>query len=229
MPAATSSAWPSYCSNFSQANCPLPASRNLRFCFVSSTRRRAAPPRLLDPSARSSRRSWRARCRRQPTIATHPREAGPQPPGPQPPGPRLGAAAPAGLRLGAAAPNPFYAHLFQAWDRSRGDLQREIQRWRDRADPLESGRQIGLTPFGTYEVHGAEIEAHMDREPGPTVDSFDGLRYAAEQRGGEELRRFLAQFPELPQRNRSPAQWRELWILLGSYRDLFLDADAGDN
>lgn len=50
------------------------------------------------------------------------------------------------------------------------------------------------------------------------------MRYEQEVHGRARLRAFLAHFPNLPTRFRTDAKNRELWILLGSHTELFLNA-----
>jgi hypothetical protein len=138
------------------------------------------------------------------------------------------------IQLGAGAQNPFYAHLFEAFSfehRVPGalpPLAEQIQRWRGHATPQTAHGSFGLTPFQAHEHFPDAVHAWAERSrETPTAPGYENIRLGNEDQGLTELRGFLAQFPDLPWRQRPLAEERELFILLRTADRLFLDTEAG--
>ena len=130
------------------------------------------------------------------------------------------------IQVGKRVANPLYDHLFQAWYRVADDLPAAIETWSAHAEPLEDDGGFGLTPFATYKKFESDITTHLRSRSTAKAASFSEVRYTQERDGLRELDSFLARFPDLPRREFSAAELRELWILLGSHRHLFLDAEG---
>jgi hypothetical protein len=132
------------------------------------------------------------------------------------------------IEIGDQVANPLYDPIFKAYTFAQEGpyattLSAEIERWRTIADPLEDAGQFGLTPFGTYLCFPNEMKDFMKKRR-ETVSDFSQVRYQGEDAGLDSVRSFLKQFP-LPKKEWSDAVLRELWILLLSYRSLFLNAN----
>ena len=134
------------------------------------------------------------------------------------------------MQVGSSVPNPLYHHIFSAYYRAGDSLRAEIDRWAPHAEPLEDAAAgqggFGLTPLGTYRRFGEEIRQHLRAGPGSAVDSYAEVRYAGEESGIDALKLFLRNLDALPRAGLSTAEARELWVLLGSHDQLFLDTEA---
>jgi hypothetical protein len=134
------------------------------------------------------------------------------------------------LHVGRRAPNPLYAHLFAAYERARRhpelgmpDLESQIGRWLPWADPLEE-RPIafGLTPYGTWQRFRVNILEHMERADLATAADYDAVRLRGDGEALARVRRLLREAGELPAKNHSDAELRELFVLLCAHDSLFL-------
>lgn len=129
------------------------------------------------------------------------------------------------LEIGEQAANPFYAHLLRPFRYGRrhpelGTLAMELSAWEPFSDPLEDPGAWGLTPMGTWKVQGPAIERWLEEE-NAAADSLSQIHYPEEDLGA--LRHFLSPF-DLPKRL-SPLEERELWLLLGSWKSLFVKGE----
>ncbi len=132
--------------------------------------------------------------------------------------------------LGRCAPNPFYRQLFAAFTLAQDhpelglpDLEGQTARWGPWADPLEGdGCAFGLTPYGTFQRFRTTILEHLERPGSATAPDLAAVRLRRESVALGEVRSLLARHPDLPQRSFAPAELRELWLLLCSWRDLFV-------
>ncbi len=130
------------------------------------------------------------------------------------------------LELGEQAANPFYSHLLAPLRYGQrhpelGTLTMEVAAWEPLAEPLEEEGAWGLTPIGTGRVHGAAMDRWREAE-NPKVTRLDQLRYVEEDLPA--LRRFLSPF-DIPKKL-SLLEERELWLLIGSWKSLFLTASS---
>ncbi|MCB9870546.1 MAG: class I SAM-dependent methyltransferase [Planctomycetes bacterium] len=128
------------------------------------------------------------------------------------------------LQVGDRVANPLFQHLFAAWY-AAPDIDVEIARWRDHADPLERDPMaFGLTPFATFLRQEPAVREHLRNRPAGRAGSFAELRYAGETVGIAAVRALIERVAGLPYRDLDAAEWRELWVLLGTHRQLLLDA-----
>ncbi len=134
------------------------------------------------------------------------------------------------IEIGSNVPNPFYHAIFKAYTFSRDDrsdgvgLADEITRWQPLADPLEEEGAFGLTPFGTYTRFSKEILDYVARgHEKETVSRFDQVRFKGDEAGRKDVLSFLKSY-SLPRNDWNEAELRELWILLFSYPQLFLES-----
>lgn len=130
------------------------------------------------------------------------------------------------LRRGERAPNPFYAHLFAAFELSTRcdlpDLQKQAATWANHAAPLEKAPvSFGLTPLATYHRHRAEVDAHLAAPPEPSAAGWDDVTLDDDAAKLADSRAWLVAH-RVPNQGLSNAELRELWSLLFSYPSLFL-------
>lgn len=131
-----------------------------------------------------------------------------------------------GLEIGGI--NPFYQHLFDAWEtgpvqseNTLGDLAAQSQIWTGEADPLESAeRPFGLTPFGTYS-RAPELVHRACAPDRPRRFAADWSEWSLAPDRRTELERLLSSVTGLPRRPDS-ASSAELWTLLCSHEQLTL-------
>jgi hypothetical protein len=137
------------------------------------------------------------------------------------------------LRVGRRAPNPLYAHLFAAFERDRlqpelglPDLETQMGRWLPWADPLEQ-RPItfGLTPYATNQRFRINIQEHLARAPLATAQGWGAVRLRHDATALAAVQRLLRNAPELPTATLDDASLRELFVLLCSHDQLFLNLD----
>ena len=135
-------------------------------------------------------------------------------------------------RIGSKVPNPFYGQHFDAWYTHRQlkasgdwpDLKQEHQRWASHASALETETvPWGLTPHHTYSQFADEIDAWLTAKPlSAPVVSWDDLVLPQEQEKRDQVRHWASQFSGL-RISGDRGVWRELWVLLFSYEQLFLN------
>jgi hypothetical protein len=103
------------------------------------------------------------------------------------------------------------------------DLESQIGRWLPWADPLEE-RPIafGLTPYGTWQRFRVNILEHMERADLATAADYDAVRLRGDGEALARVRRLLREAGELPAKNHSDAELRELFVLLCAHDSLFL-------
>lgn len=139
-------------------------------------------------------------------------------------------AAAAALRTGPRAPNPLYAHLFAAFELAQRhpelglpDLDGQIGKWLPWADPLEERPiRFGLTPYGSYQRFPINIQNHLARTDLGTAAGYADVRLRGDGQALQRVRELLAAASEVPQRTRSDAELRELFVLLFAHDSLFL-------
>jgi hypothetical protein len=132
-----------------------------------------------------------------------------------------------GIVRDARAPNPFYSHLFAAFRLQRDfpelelpDLDTQCARWGPWADPLEQGTMpFGLTPYGTLQRFRCSVQEHLERPPLEPAD-LASVRLRSEVSAFAQVRDLLA--AHHLGGTRPEAELRELWLLLCSFRDLFV-------
>lgn len=126
------------------------------------------------------------------------------------------------------SPNPLYSHLFDAYAWTAAGrlpgLSEQIRRWAPSARPLEDDlHPFGLTPYGTYLWDPEKVEAGLKTYRTETRRDFSEVSLENERTELESLHQELKKYP-FPTREWTLAQQRELWVLLKSYRQLFLRA-----
>jgi len=134
------------------------------------------------------------------------------------------------LRIGRRAPNPFYAHLFAAFELAQRhpelalrDLEGQMGRWAPWADPLEeSPIAFGLTPYGTCQRFRTSVHDHLARNELPAANGYSDVKLRGDGQALARVRTFLRDHPELPAGPRDDAPLRELFVLLFAYESLFL-------
>lgn len=133
-------------------------------------------------------------------------------------------------RVGSSAPNPMYDYLVDAYvfDRQLKEQQalaipslaQQIKHWEPLAQPLEDEWiKYGLTPYGTYRHDPKLAERIAGNFLKLPIERFDDVRLEAENTKFAEARKFLKRWG-LPNSQPSEAQWRQIWILLFSYKQL---------
>lgn len=135
----------------------------------------------------------------------------------------------AALRVGRLAPNPFYSHLFAAYELDRTcqalglpDLETQLGRWLPFADPLEHRRvPFGLTPYGTMQRHRQSVLDHLGRAPLPAAEGWHAVRLRGDRDKLAEARAFLRD-AAAPAAELDDAALRELWLLRFGYGELFV-------
>jgi SAM-dependent methyltransferase len=133
------------------------------------------------------------------------------------------------IELGQQSVNPFYEALFKAYTFQRdcvpdglGTLSEQINRWQDITNPLEDDGTFGLTPLGTYLPFSKEILRYLEDKDKESVTHFEQAHFKKES--FPDVKNFLKKFPDLPKEPQTEGAMRELWILLFSYPNLFLDS-----
>ena len=137
------------------------------------------------------------------------------------------------LRVGRLAPNPFYAHLFAAYELAQvqpelglPDLELQLGHWTPWADPLEERPvAFGLTPYGTHQRFRVNIAEHLQRAPLPIANGYAELRLRGDAAALQAVRRRLLACSEVPAVARDDASLRELSVLLDSYDRLFVTTE----
>jgi hypothetical protein len=136
-------------------------------------------------------------------------------------------------RVGKNVPNPLYAHLFDAfvfeqqWKTAfqspLPSLEEQVRRWMPYAEPLEDKlHPFGLTPYGTYRTNPELIKNASERFLElPTAD-FASIRLINEKTKLSQVEGFIKKF----KKEKTASELRELWFLLFSYSDLFLDIEV---
>ena len=135
-------------------------------------------------------------------------------------------------RCGSAAARriPLYAHLFAAFELARDhpelglpDLESQVGTWLPWADPLEERPIVyGLTPYGTYTRLRQNVTDHLERDPLPVAPHWGAVRLRNDAAALAAVREFLDAQSELPGQLLSPAELRELWVLLFATDSLFV-------
>ena len=133
------------------------------------------------------------------------------------------------IEIGPKEANPFYEGLFKAYTFQRdcvpfglGTLPEQIERWQKITDPLEEGGTFGLTPLGTYLQFSKEILRYIEEPNRESVNDFEHVHFIEERLA--DVSTFVKRFPALPRHRWSEAELRELWLLLFSYPNLFLES-----
>ncbi|MEK7286464.1 MAG: methyltransferase domain-containing protein [Nitrospirota bacterium] len=133
------------------------------------------------------------------------------------------------IEIGARSANPFYEAIFKAYTFQRdcapeglAVLPDQVAQWLQVTDPMEDQSEFGLTPLGTYVHFSKEILSYLQERNKERVDSFEGVRFEEEKRS--DVSSFLKSFSGLPKVKWTEGQMRELWVLLFSYRHLFLNS-----
>lgn len=137
------------------------------------------------------------------------------------------------LRVGRLAPNPFYAHLFAAYELAQRhpelglpDLELQLGHWTPWADPLEERPvTFGLTPYGTHQRFRVNLAEHLSRTPLPIANDYAALRLRGDAAALQAVQRRLASCSEVPAMARDDATLRELAVLLDSYDRLFVTTE----
>jgi hypothetical protein len=137
------------------------------------------------------------------------------------------------LRSGKQTLNPLYDYLFDAYtfkeefdpilEQPFADLTSQITLWNEEAYPLESETiPFGLTPFGTYKHSARDIESYRSNYLQDREISFADFSLPNEFKAFKDVYSFLKSFgiSQLPED--SEATLRQLWILLFSYKQLFI-------
>lgn len=136
-------------------------------------------------------------------------------------------------RIGDRVPNPLYAHLFDAYVFNRQwnavlqtklpDLGEQVSRWAANSQVLENGEiPFGLTPLATYLHDTARIEEAASSYLDYKCANFEEVRLEQEHARFQQVERFLKANNIRPIALDS-ATLRQLWILLFSSNQLFLD------
>jgi len=141
------------------------------------------------------------------------------------------------IGIGTKSPNPFYDGLFKAYTFQQdcvpfglGSIPEQIKRWKEITDPLEKEGMFGLTPLGTYPYFSKEILRYIEErgtspaENRPSVNNFEQIRFKEERL--DDVKTFLKKFPKIPKHRLQEGEMRELWVLLFSYPNLFLDSSS---
>ncbi len=138
------------------------------------------------------------------------------------------------LREGKQILNPLYDHLFDAYTFKEQTepflqsplpaLESQIALWNNEASPLENDKILfGLTPFGTYAHKSQEINSFRNEYLSAQEISFSKFNLPNEFAAFKEVYSFLKanEISKLP--DNSESTLRQLWILLFSYKKLFID------
>ena len=147
---------------------------------------------------------------------------------PHAPGPGHAELQPPGFACGRLAPNPFYAHLFAAFELARRcpalrlpDLELQCARWAPWADPLETRAiRFGLTPYATLQRFRQGIEDHLQRPPLPRCGDWTAVQLRHDAAALASVQQFLRAH-RAPRRDHDSGEQRELWTLLFSFDQLF--------
>lgn len=139
-------------------------------------------------------------------------------------------------RLGPVSPNPFYGQLFDAWYFHQGlvseqgwpTLEEEVERWTPYASALENvDLPWGLTPHATYAFHREAIQNWLKDDPaGADITSWAQARLSQDEDKRDQVQSWAGQWPGIQVKD-APEIWRELWVLLFSYEQLFLNINQG--
>ena len=137
------------------------------------------------------------------------------------------------LRAGKKILNPLYDYLFDAYtfkeefdsvsERPFADLNSQINLWNEEAYPLENETiPFGLTPFGTYKHSAQEIDSYRSYYLQEPEISFSDFSLPNEFKAFKDVYSFLKSngISKLPAD--SEASLRRLWVLLFSYKQLFI-------
>jgi SAM-dependent methyltransferase len=136
------------------------------------------------------------------------------------------------LRLGRRAPNPFYAHLFAAFELAQRhpelglpDLATQCARWEEHADPLETAETpFGLTPYGTRQHCRIAIDEYLAEPPRATAASWSEVRLRHDEACLQQARSFASEHGATG--TVTDAELRKLWLLLSSHRSMFLHLEG---
>jgi hypothetical protein len=136
------------------------------------------------------------------------------------------------LRLGRRAPNPFFAHLFAAFELAQRhpelglpDLAAQCARWNEHADPLETAAvPFGMTPYGTWQSCRVAIDEHLAAPARATAASWSDVRLRHDEACLAQARAFASEYGATA--TVTDAELRQLWLLLYGNRSLFLQLEG---
>ncbi|MFM8312906.1 MAG: hypothetical protein ACKOA8_01335, partial [Deltaproteobacteria bacterium] len=138
------------------------------------------------------------------------------------------------LRQGKRILNPLYDYLFDTYtfDQSFNylfpnsllDLEAQIQIWENEAFPLETQNiSWGLTPYGTFKVQQENILPIKESYLSAPEISFDDFALPRESKNFNQVHHFLKSFSHSSFGEFSLSELRQLWILLFSQNQFFID------